>query len=316
MRLYRSIPQRADDAIALTIGNFDGVHLGHQAMVARLIAAARERGLPAAVMTFEPHPRELFTPDTAPVRLTPLRDKAEQLAALGIDRLYVCRFDRAFARQTAEDFVRDMLAARLGVRWLLVGDDFRFGAQRRGDLDLLEAMAPALGMQIEAMPSINVAGVRSSSTAIRTALAEGRIGDARQLLGRPYSITGRVVGGDRIGRDLGYPTANVHLAGRRMPLAGIFVVEVHGLGAAAIQGAASLGVRPTVSNANRCTLEVFLLDFVRNIYGWRVRVEFLHKLRDEEKYHTLGALKAQIGRDVAATREFFDGPVATRHDHA
>ena len=285
-------------------------------MVARLIAAGRERGLPTAVMTFEPHPRELFTPDAAPARLTPLRDKAEQLAALGIDRLYVCRFDRTFASQAPEAFVRDMLVRRLGVRWLLVGDDFRFGSQRRGDLALLTALAPASGMEVEAMPSINVAGVRSSSTAIRSALREGRMTEAHELLGRPYSVTGRVVGGDRIGRELGYPTANVHIGSRRLPLAGIFVVDVLGLGAVPIEGAASLGTRPTVSDANRCTLEVFLLDFDRDIYGRRVRVEFLHKLRDEEKYDALPALKAQIGRDVDATRDFFSHLRPRVHDRA
>lgn len=305
MLLYRHLPRIADTPIALTIGNFDGVHCGHRAMVSRLIAAGRSRGLPTAVMTFEPHPRELLAADTAPVRLSPLRDKIEQLAALGVDRLYVCRFDRAFASQAPDAFVRDMLVRRLGVRWLLVGDDFRFGSQRRGDFGLLSAMAPGCGMEVEAMPSVTVAGVRSSSTAIRAALAEGRIADAHQLLGRAYSVTGRVVGGDRIGRELGYPTANVHIGGRRMPLAGIFVVEVLGLGPAAIQGAASLGTRPTVSASGRCTLEVFLLDFDRDVYGCRARVEFLHKLRDEEKYDTLTALQAQIGYDVAATRDYF-----------
>ena len=285
-------------------------------MVARLIAAGRERGLPTAVMTFEPHPRELFTPDAAPARLTPLRDKAEQLAVLGIDRLYVCRFDRTFASQAPEAFVRDMLVRRLGVRWLLVGDDFRFGSQRRGDLALLTALAPASGMEVEAMPSINVAGVRSSSTAIRSALREGRMAEAHELLGRPYSVTGRVVGGDRIGRELGYPTANVHIGSRRLPLTGIFVVDVLGLGAVPIEGAASLGTRPTVSDANRCTLEVFLLDFDRDIYGRRVQVEFLHKLRDEEKYDSLPALKAQIGRDVDATRDFFSQRRPQIHDRA
>ncbi len=314
MRLYRTLPRLADTAIALTIGNFDGVHRGHQAMVARLIAAGRERGLPAAVMTFEPHPRELFTPDAAPVRLTPLRDKAEQLAALGVDRLYVCRFDRSFASQAPDAFVRDMLVHRLGVRWLLVGDDFRFGSQRRGDIALLTALAPESGMEVEAMPSIHVAGVRSSSTAIRSALREGQMAEAQELLGRPYSVTGRVVGGDRIGRELGYPTANVHIGARRMPLAGIFVVDVLGLGANPVEGAASLGTRPTVSDANRCTLEVFLLDFDRDIYGRRVRVEFLHKLRDEEKYDSLPALRRQIGRDVDATRDFFGHRRPRAHD--
>ncbi len=305
MRIYRTFPQQAEGGIALTIGNFDGVHRGHQAMVARLKAAAQERGLPACVMTFEPHPREYFTPAEAPPRLTPLRDKLEQLAALGVDRVYVCRFDARFARQGAEDFVREVLARRLGVRWLLVGDDFRFGARRTGDLALLRRLAPETGMQIECLVTFTVDGTRASSTAVRDALAAGDMDAARRLLGRPYRITGRVVGGDRLGRQLGFPTANIHMRLNRPPLNGIYAVEAHGLGVTPLPGAASLGVRPTVSDAERPTLEVFLLDFDREIYGQRVRLDFLRKLRDEERYATLDALKAQIARDVSATQDFF-----------
>lgn len=305
MRIFRKLPSAAEGAIALTIGNFDGVHRGHQAMVARLEGAADARGLPACVMTFEPHPRELFTPAEAPARLAPLREKAERLAALGVDRLYVCRFDAAFARQSPEAFVRDVLVAGLGVRWLLVGDDFRFGAKRAGDVSLLRRLAPEWGMDVESMETVVVDGVRASSTAVREALAAGSLESARRLLGRPYAITGRVVGGDRLGRELGFPTANIRMSLNRPPLTGIFAVEAHGLGPEPVRGAASLGVRPTVSAANRFTLEVFLLDFDRDIYGRRVRVDFLHKLRDEAKYASLAALRAQIARDVEATRDFF-----------
>lgn len=305
MRLFRGIPARSDHPVALTIGNFDGVHLGHQAMVERLLAAARARGLPAAVMTFEPHPREFFAPDQAPARLTALRDKAERLRALGIDRLYVCRFDAAFSSQAPQAFVRDILMHRLGVRWLLVGDDFRFGAKRAGDLALLQRMAGDAGMTVEAMHTVLVGGRRASSTAVREALAGGDLADAAGLLGRPYGITGRVVGGDRIGRELGFPTANVRMRLNRPPLFGIYAVEVHGVAARPWPGAASLGVRPTVTDANRPTLEVFLLDFHGDVYGRRVRVDFLHKLRDEARYDTLEALKHQIARDVDDTRAFF-----------
>lgn len=306
MRIFRKIPVASEGPVALTIGNFDGVHRGHQAMVARLEAAADARGLPACVMTFEPHPREFFTPAEAPARLAPLREKAERLAALGVDRLYVCRFDAAFARQSPEAFVRDVLVRGLGVRWLLVGDDFRFGAKRAGDVALLQRLAPEWGMEVESMETVVIDGVRASSTAVREALAAGDLECAWRLLGRPYAITGRVVGGDRLGRQLGFPTANIHMSLNRPPLSGIFVVEAHGLGPAPVRGAASLGVRPTVTQSNRYTLEVFLLDFDRDIYGRRVRIDFLRKLREEEKYDSIAALQAQIARDVEATRAYFE----------
>lgn len=317
MRLFRGIPARSDPPVALTIGNFDGVHLGHQAMVERLLAAARARGLPAAVMTFEPHPREFFAPDQAPARLTALRDKAERLRALGVDRLYVCRFDAAFSSQAPEVFVRDILGHRLDVRWLLVGDDFRFGAKRAGDLELLRRMAGDTGMTVESMHTVSVRGRRASSTAVREALAAGDLSAAADVLGRPYGITGRVVGGDRIGRELGFPTANVRMRLNRPPLFGICAVEVHGIADRPWPGAASLGVRPTVTDANRPTLEVFLLDFHGDVYGRRVRVDFLHKLRDEARYDTLEALKRQIARDVDDTRTFFRAraaaPISSPH---
>ena len=305
MRLFRGIPRCADVPVALTIGNFDGVHRGHQAMVGRLLSAARARGLPAAVMTFEPHPREFFSPADAPARLSPLREKLERLAELGVDRVYVCRFDASFATQSADAFVKGALARGLDVKWLLTGDDFRFGARRSGDVELLRRLAPELGMEVESMHTVEVDGVRASSTAVREALAGGLLERAQRLLGRPYAITGRVVGGDRIGRELGFPTANIRMSLNRPPLWGIYAVTVRGLGAAPKIGAASLGVRPTVNSSGKATLEVFLLDFDGDIYGRRVRVEFLHKLRDEEKYPTLEALRNQIDLDVSATREFF-----------
>lgn len=311
MRLFRGIPAQADTPIALTIGNFDGVHAGHQAMVARLTAAARALGVPAAVMTFEPHPREFFAPAEAPARLTSLRDKVARLSELGVDRVYVCRFDAAFAAQSPEVFIEQGLVRGLGVRWLLVGDDFRFGARRAGDVQRLMQDGPALGMHVEAMHSVLVNGVRASSTAVREALKRGDVAGAAALLGRPYSITGRVVGGDRLGRELGFPTANVRMRFARPPLDGIFAVEVHGIADHPLPGAASLGVRPTVSDAGRPTLEVFLLDFDGDIYGRALRVDFLLRLRGEEKYDTLAGLRAQIDLDVQATRAFFAArPVA------
>lgn len=312
MQVIRAIPRHADGAIALTIGNFDGVHRGHEAMVARLIAAARAQGLPAAVMTFEPHPREFFSPADAPARLSPIRDKVDRLRHLGVDRVYVCRFDRAFSSQSPEAFAHEILVQRLGVRWLLVGDDFRFGARRAGDVHLLQRLGAASGMTVEGMHTVEVDGIRASSTAVREALAAGDLVAAERVLGRPYGITGRVVGGDRIGRELGFPTANVRMHLNRPPLMGIFAVEVHGIGPAPMAGAASLGVRPTVTDAGKPVLEVFLLDFSGDLYRRRVRVDFLHRLRDEAKYPTLDALKAQIALDVRATREF----LALRHTEA
>jgi riboflavin kinase/FMN adenylyltransferase len=305
MRVTHGIPAAGGAPVALTIGNFDGVHLGHQAMLARLLTAARERGVEPCVLTFEPHPREFFAPDQAPTRLTSLREKLELLAAYGVARAHVCRFDFDFARNTAEDFVRRILVRGLAARWVMVGDDFRFGARRAGDIALLHAMAGEGGYEVAAMPTVGFEGKRVSSTAVREALAAGDLAHAAQLLGRRYTISGRVTGGDRLGRVLGFPTANVQMRHNRPPLAGVFAVEVHGLGPQALPGAASLGVRPTVAREPRPTLEVHLLDFDRVIYGEHVRVEFLHKLRDEEKYADVDTLRRQIALDVANVRRFF-----------
>jgi len=305
MRVFRTIPARADTPIALTIGNFDGVHRGHRAMLERLKREASARGLPAAVMTFEPHPREFFAPDQAPARLSSLRDKIEAIAALGIDRMYVCRFTYDFARTTPEAFVENILVCGLGVRWLLIGDDFRFGARRGGDFALLQSLAPRYGYEVHAMGSVIVAEQRVSSTAVREALAAGDLASANELLGRPYMISGRVVGGDRIGRTLGFPTANVRMRHNRPALFGIFAVRVFGLGAP-VYGAASLGLRPTVDDRGIPVLEVHLLDFSRDIYGCHVRVEFLQRLREERKYPDLDSLRRQIAIDVDDTRRYFD----------
>ncbi|MFN7086225.1 MAG: bifunctional riboflavin kinase/FAD synthetase, partial [Burkholderiales bacterium] len=229
MRITRSIPLAADTPVALTIGNFDGVHLGHQAMLAKLREAAARLGVPSCVMTFEPHPREFFAPDQAPTRLTSLREKLELIAAQGIERVVVCRFNYEFARHTAQDFIERTLVRGLGVRWLLVGDDFRFGARRAGDFTMLKHAASRFGFEVEAMPSVALDGVRVSSTAVRNALAAGDLAHAARLLGRPYSISGRVVRGDGLGRKLGFPTANMQMKHNRPPLSGIFVVELAGV---------------------------------------------------------------------------------------
>jgi len=290
---------------AVTIGNFDGLHLGHQAMLARLQDVARTRGLPTCVLSFEPHPREFFAPDQAPARLSSLREKAEHLQRLGIDRLHVFRFDRAFSALTADAFIEQVLGRTLQAQYVLVGDDFRYGAKRAGDFALLQSAGQSLGFDAEFLPTVEVAGERASSTAVRSALAAGELDHAARLLGRPYSISGRVVHGDKLGRDIGFPTANIQLKHNRPPLMGIFAVELCGINGAPLPGVASLGKRPTVKGADAVpVLEVHLFDFNADIYARRVRVEFLHKLRDEAKYPDLDSLVAQIRRDVDNAKQF------------
>jgi len=291
---------------AVTIGNFDGVHQGHQAMLARLTARATAVGGLPTVLTFEPHPREVFTPDNAPTRLTSLREKLEILRGLGVAHVHVCRFTREFAALSADDFIRRILVDGLRARYVLVGDDFRFGAKRAGDIALLRQRGAIAGFEAEALATVQTAGQRASSTAVREALAEGDMALAAQLLGRPYSISGRVVGGDRLGREIGYPTANIQLKHNRPPVKGIFAVRVQGLDRPDWPGVASLGTRPTVHTNGRATLEVHLFNFNQNIYRQHLRVEFLHKLRDEAKYDSLEALIAQIDLDAAQARELLN----------
>jgi len=302
VRIYRGLPARADEPIALTIGNFDGVHRGHQAMLSRLCEAAEDLRLPPAVLTFDPHPREFFARDAAPPRLNTLRQKLDVFRAFGIASTIVARFDARLASLTPVEFIDDVLVKKLNVRWVLVGDDFRFGKGRAGDLAVLRAHARTFS--VEGMRTIAVSGERASSTAIREALAAGDLTRAEALLGRPYSLSGRVAHGDKLGRNLGFPTANIALR-QRPALSGIFAVRVYGLGNGVHSGVASLGVRPTIKENAKPLLEVFVFDFDETIYGRRVTVEFLHKLRDEEKYDDLDALTHQIRADVAQAREFF-----------
>jgi riboflavin kinase/FMN adenylyltransferase len=305
MRVTRGIPAAATTPVALTIGNFDGVHLGHQAMLAELRRASGRLGLPACVLTFEPHPREFFAPDKAPTRLTSLREKLELLAGCGVDRVHMLRFNYGLAQTTAEDFVERIIARGLAARWVLVGDDFRFGARRAGDLVMLKQAAPRLNFEVAAIASVTLDGERVSSTALRRALAAGELDRAGRLLGRAYSISGRVVAGDGLGRKLGFPTANVQTRRNHPPFTGIFVVRLHGAARGPLNGVASLGVRPTVKSQGAPVLEVYALDFAGDLYRRHVRVEFLHKLRDEEKYADLATLTRQIALDVENARDFF-----------
>jgi len=305
MLVFRGVPERATTSTVLTIGNFDGVHRGHRALLAELTAKARELALPATVLTFEPHPRELFAPDQAPARLASLRDKFELLAECGVDRVHVCRFNRSLAGLTAEQFVERILVRGLSVRHLIVGDDFRFGKARGGDFGLLQAMGRAHGFAVEAMHTVDFGGLRVSSSAVREALAAGNIEHAEELLGRAFVIAGRVMDGRKLGRTIGFPTANIQVRRKRLPLSGVFAVAVSGLGPRPLPGAANIGVRPTVAEGLKPLLEVHLLDFDRDIYGMHVDVNFLHKLRNEAKFDSLDALKAQIAKDVADVRSFF-----------
>ena len=302
MHVYRGLPSSFATPIALTIGNFDGVHRGHQAMLGRLIEAAEDLALPPAVLTFDPPPREFFARDKAPPRLSTLRAKIEQFRAHGVAHTFIARFDAKLAALSPETFIDEVLVRKLHVRWVLVGEDFRFGKGRAGDIATLRRAAQRFS--VEAMRTVSVDGERASSTAVRDALAAGDLPRAGALLGRPFMISGRVAHGAKRGRDLGFPTANIRLA-RNPPLAGIFAVRVHGLGGAPRTGVASAGVRPTVSASGVPLLEVFIFDFDASIYGKRIDVEFMHKLRDEERYPDLETLTRQIRADVEQARDYF-----------
>lgn len=301
MRIFRHFHQAEGSPLALAIGNFDGVHLGHQALLRALIEAARQRGLKSAVMTFEPHPREFFSPDNAPARLASLREKLELFAEAGIDLVYVCRFNRRFAGVSAGDFMQRTLKQDMNVRAVLVGEDFRFGAGRQGS----RADFAAAGFDIISLPDVMIDDRRISSTAIRNALATGDLQQARRLLGRDYSISGKVVHGDKVGRTWGYPTANIHMLHDRPPFFGIYAVKLEGLAETRLPGVASLGVRPTVKQNGRPTLEVHLFDFQQDIYGRHVRVHFMHKIRDEMKFADVETLKLWIARDANQARQYF-----------
>jgi len=289
-----------------TIGNFDGVHRGHRRVIAEVIAHARRLGVASTVMLFEPQPQEFFAGDKAPARLMRLRDKTVALRELGVDRVLCLRFNDAFRALTAEAFVRQLLVDGLGVRHLVVGDDFRFGVGRSGDFAFLVDAGARHGFSVQDTASIAVEGERVSSTAIRDALAAGDCARAAMLLGHAYEIAGRVRHGDARGRELGFPTANVALHRLRSPLSGVFAVEIHGAngGGEVYTGVANVGRRPTVDGLDE-RLEVHVFDFMERIYGRHIGVRFLARLRDEMRFDGLDALKAQIALDAARARDFF-----------
>ncbi len=306
-------------ACALTIGNFDGVHRGHQAMLALLRNEAQHRGLPSCVLTFEPHPRDHFAtrsshPDRAPARVSTLRDKLSELERCGVEQTIVVPFNDRFAAQSPQAFIDDVLVHGLHARYVLVGDDFCFGARRAGDYAMLDAAGQAQGFDVARMLSYEVRGMRVSSSAVRDALAAGDMVRARALLGRPYSISGHVVHGRKLGRDLGFRTLNLRFPHVRPAAMGIFVVQVHGLTADAkpIGGVASLGVRPAVEDAGRVLLETHCFDWPESLgleggYGRCIRVELLHKLHDERPYASMDALRAGIAQDEVDARAWLAG---------
>ena len=311
MQVFRSLPHaESRRPCALTIGNFDGVHQGHRTLLAHLTQAAQRLHLEAAVMTFEPHPREFFAQlsgdeSRAPTRIANLRDKLQSLSEAGIDRVFVEHFNARFAALSPASFIQDILVDGLQVKWLIVGDDFRFGAKRAGDFSLLVEAGKQFGFEVSSLASVQHENQRISSSAIRTALQNSDFEQARDLLGHPYSISGRVLHGQKLGRTLGFPTLNLRIAHKRPALSGIFVVQVHGLGPSPLPAVASLGVRPTVEDNGRVLLEVHLFDYNAQCYGKLIRVEFLHKLRDEEKYDDLTKLTDAIAADAKAARDFF-----------
>ncbi len=304
MKILRGLHSPDTQPVALTIGNFDGVHLGHQALLNELRTAAASRGLQTAVVIFEPHPREFFTPQQAPARLSSLREKLELFTTLNIDRVQVCRFNASFAKMSAANFM-NALYEKLSAKFVLIGDDFRFGSGRAGDFALIEKIGSTLGFEVQAVHTVMHNDVRISSTAIRNALAAGQLHTAQQYLGRHYSISGRVVHGDGLGHKLGFPTANIQLKHNPAPLSGIYVVQVHAEGFGVLQGVASLGVRPTVKHDDKPVLEVNLFEFNQQIYGKHLRVEFLQKLRDEETYPDLETLMRHIALDVQNAKKWF-----------
>jgi riboflavin kinase/FMN adenylyltransferase len=297
-----------------TIGAFDGVHRGHQAVLGRVLREARSLSLPAVVIVFEPLPREYLLPEEAPARLMDFREKFRALAALGVDRLLRIRFDETVRTMSAAAFVERIFVDGLGVQRLVLGDDFRFGRGREGDYDFLREQGERHGFDTLSTETLALDGGRVSSTRVREALADGDLELAAELLGRPYVITGRVVQGRQLGRTLGAPTANVELNRLKAPLSGVFTVRVNGGGLFEAPGVANVGTRPTVNDGSRANLEVHLLEGEPQLYGRRIDVQFLHRLRPELKFDALEDLKEAIHGDFAAAREWFAARTMDRYD--
>jgi riboflavin kinase/FMN adenylyltransferase len=290
-----------------TIGAFDGVHLGHQAVFRHLLEQSARFALPSLVIVFEPLPREYFAPLKAPARIMSFREKFRALDSLGVDRLLRIRFDEQFREMSAQQFVDDIFVDGIGVRYVVLGDDFRFGADRQGDIVFIREQGVRHGFEAGSTPTYEVAGERVSSTRIREALERADFATAEALLGRAYSISGRVIHGRQLGRAIGTPTANLELRRLRAPLSGVYVVEVSGAGLLRAAGVANVGVRPTVDDSIKANLEVHVLDREINLYGRHIEVTFRHKLRDEMKFGSVEELRENIARDIGHTRAWFAG---------
>ncbi|WP_341326534.1 bifunctional riboflavin kinase/FAD synthetase [Methylotuvimicrobium sp. KM2] len=305
MRLIRGLAhiEPMPKGCVLTIGNFDGLHLGHRAVIDKLARQGRKMGLPSVALIFEPQPLEYFQGSNAPSRLTRLREKIIQFSVSPIDRVLILRFNRFFADLEAEDFIEDILLKRLNVKYLVVGDDFHFGKARRGNFAMLKEKGCEFGFQVEDTPSYQIDGHRVSSTMIRDALGEGDLDYAAGMLGRSYSVCGRVAYGDKIGRTIGFPTANIQLSRKNTPIEGVFAVIMTGIDGREIPGIANVGTRPTVGGDSKVILETHLFDFNRDIYGNYVEVHFKKKIRNEMRFPSLEELKAQIVHDVAEAKK-------------
>ena len=290
----------------VTIGAFDGVHLGHQAVIRHLLEKSAELGLPSTIIVFEPLPREYFSPLKAPARIMSFREKFFALRDLGVDRLLRVRFNERLRGMSAQQFVDDIFVAGLGVRYVVLGDDFRFGNDREGDLEFIRQQGPRYGYEARPTPTLSMDGERVSSTRIREALEQADFAEAARLLGRPYSISGKVVYGRQLGQTLGTPTANLELRRLRAPLNGVYAVQVSGAGLEGALGVANVGVRPTVDDSIKANLEVHLLDREIGLYGQHIEVTFRHKLREEKKFGSVDELRENIARDIENTRAWFD----------
>lgn len=301
--LYNLKKPFANGCVA-TIGNYDGVHLGHQQLLIRLKQKSKELKIPAVVIIFEPQPIEFFTGDKS-LRLTSLREKIILFAKYEVDVVLVLAFNAHFVGMTAKHFVQKILAEALHVRYLVIGDDFSFGHNREGNYAMLNQYAESLGLVVESVPSFKIDEVRVSSSFIRTALLQGNLKIAMKFLGRPYQVTGRVIHGKRLGRNLGFPTANIHLVRRELPLEGVYAVRVYDGEGKALAGIANIGFRPTVLGQHK-SFEVYIFNFNADIYGKRISIEFCEKIRDEQKFSSLEELKLQIKKDIERAKEIIN----------
>jgi riboflavin kinase / FMN adenylyltransferase len=307
MRLIKGIPSKSafTSGCVLTIGNFDGVHLGHKAVIEKLAERGKLLGLAVVIMIFEPQPLEYFLGENAPPRLTRLREKVLQFAKLPVDDLVIVRFNKQLAGYDAEQFIDEVLVKRLNVKHLVIGDDFRFGKARQGDFAMLKAKGAIHGFRVQDTGSLQVDGLRVSSTLIRKALAIGDLKEAEAMLGYSYSVCGRVVHGDKRGRTIGYPTANIRMPRKNIPISGVFAVTMTGVDGLEIQGVANAGIRPTVDGSKKTVLETYLFNFDQDIYGYIVEVHFKQKIRPERRFQTVDELKKQIVDDVAEAKKIF-----------